>query len=155
MAQRTVNNPPFGWRTFGNVIDDITELFSLVGGGGSNYDVYTALLSQEGTNAPIEVDTDGVLDSALEDTINGVWSYSAVGKYHYTKVGAFAKDKIYTVASPNVNNQGNAGVVTITRLSDDVLELRMDYADVYGGFVTLTPTDWALLIQPIEIRVYN
>jgi hypothetical protein len=28
MAQRTVNNPPFGWKTTGKIIDDLTELFS-------------------------------------------------------------------------------------------------------------------------------
>jgi hypothetical protein len=32
MAQRTSNNPPFGYKVMGNVIDDITELFTLTGG---------------------------------------------------------------------------------------------------------------------------
>lgn len=35
MAQRTTNNPPFGYRFLGDVADDITELFSLVSGGGT------------------------------------------------------------------------------------------------------------------------
>lgn len=34
MAQRTSNNPPFGYRETGLIIDDITELFTLTGGTG-------------------------------------------------------------------------------------------------------------------------
>jgi len=36
MAQRTFNNPPFGYQIFGYIADDITELFSLVNSGSES-----------------------------------------------------------------------------------------------------------------------
>lgn len=58
-------------------------------GGGSSYLVYTALLSQSGTSAPVAT----VLENTLGGTV--VWGYSGVGTYTATKSGAFTLNKTF------------------------------------------------------------
>lgn len=63
------------------------------GGGGASYAVYTALLSQSGTDAPVA--------TVLENTLGGivVWSYSDVGEYFGTLAGVFVLNKTFVIAA--------------------------------------------------------
>ena len=57
------------------------------GGGAAPYKVYTALLTQSGTNAPVA--------TVLENTLGGdiVWSYCTEGVYNGELLGAFTINK--------------------------------------------------------------
>ncbi len=57
------------------------------GGGAASYLVYTALLTQSGTSAPVAT----VLENTLGGTV--VWSYDVTGSYIGTLSGAFIPAK--------------------------------------------------------------
>lgn len=121
-----------------------------------NYKVYTALLKQFGTSRPREVNINGdVTGVALEDTINGVWTYSGVGLYTYTKAGMFTNtSKIYASLGVNDQNQNPDISAVIEKLDDNSLSLKVKRASLFTG-PSFTGVNGALYIQPIEIRVYN
>jgi len=65
--------------------------------GGSSYLVYSAYLSQSGTDAPVA--------AVLENTIGAiVWTRVSVGRYAGTLAGAFTLDK---TVMPGFNYNGN------------------------------------------------
>jgi hypothetical protein len=107
------------------------------------YKVYTALLSQSGTNAPTAV--------VLEDTIGDVvFLYKSPGVYQipYT----FFADKNMTLSNTIIffnNNLSDSTMVCV--LFDDgdgpILEI---YTSIITG-----PNNGLLMNAPIEIRVYN
>ena len=106
------------------------------------YKVYTALLTQTGTDAPVA--------TVLENTLGGevVWSYIEVGNYF-----------------GSISNEGFVNDKTIGFVSNNASTGRYVLIDVYG----LIPDQIGLQIknsitnlsidgisgQPIEIRVYN
>lgn len=61
--------------------------------GGSSYLVYTALLTQTGTDAPVAT----VLENTLGGTV--VWTYDDVGFFIATLNGVFTENKTYSSAS--------------------------------------------------------
>jgi len=134
------------------IIDYLNNLVSY----SPPYKVYTALLQQFGTNRPREVNIDGdVTDVALEDTINGVWTYSGVGLYTYTKAGMFTNtSKIYASLGVNDQNQNPDISAVIEKLDDNSLSLKVKRASLFTN-PSFTGVNGALYIQPIEIRVYN
>ena len=99
----------------------------------TGYKVYTALLTQTGTSAPVAT----VLENTLGGTI--VWGRSVTGVYSATLTGAFTNNK--------------TAVFVTNRLSTDVLRIyRGDENIVY---VESSNGDGNLLNNTIEIRVYN
>jgi hypothetical protein len=96
------------------------------------YKVYTALLSQSGTNAPIAT----VLENTLVGTV--VWSRDSAGIYRGTLTAAFPSLK--TVMSSNSFN----GLTTVGSYSDFVL------LNASSGDSSLSFNH-----SSIEIRVYN
>lgn len=65
------------------------------------YKVYTALLTQTGTNAPVP--------TVLENTIGNIWfSYFDTGVYHINSDGLFTNNKTFVNISPTVQNAGDA-----------------------------------------------
>ena len=135
MAQRTVNNPPFGWKHNGDVVDDITELFSYV----PTYKVYRALLTQTGTDAPLPI--------VLENTLSGdlTWSYNAAGSYGATLVGEFTADKTFIF----IGQVAPDTVVSTNRLDVDTVTVKT-YDISSAGL-----TDSRLQSNSLEIRVYD
>jgi hypothetical protein len=121
-----------------DAFDKLTALTAnFNGGGAAPYKVYTALLTQSGTDAPVA--------TVLENTLgNIVWSYESIGSYNGTLAGAFIENKTFTIITNcggqeanyyiNDNNINYVGIAT----SDGV-----EY------------TDELLFKTPIEIRVYN
>lgn len=68
---------------------DIADL----GGGGASYLVYTALLTQSGTDAPVAT----VLENTLGGTV--VWTRNDTGIYTGTLAGAFTENKTFCFAT--------------------------------------------------------
>ena len=105
--------------------------------GTRPYKVYTALLNQTGTNAPVAT----VLENTLGGTV--VWSRNASGVYYGTLSGAFINNKTF------VNCSGRyIGFTPIYRLDDNRVGLS---TSVTGS----TYVDNVLENNSVEIRVYN
>lgn len=133
-------------------------------GGVSNE--YIALLTQIGTSAPTE--------SVLNDTLTGgTWSYSSVGHYHYTKVGAFTNvDKVEVRIEANqllfmsmTNSAFN--MMSASRLNEDTILVKTANVGFVGGVaahlsdptlagqITDFLVDGILSNTPITIRVWS
>ena len=135
-------------RTTTDVLFNISseDLISLGGGSSEpvtpSYKVYTALLTQSGTNAPVA--------TVLENTLGGdvVWTRGAVGYYIATSVGLFTNNK--TSVQHCLNRTTNSANFLAFFVSDsDTIE--MNSTD------DLTVVKEAEMTIPsfIEIRVYN
>ena len=104
----------------------------------TSYKVYTALLSQSGTNAPVAT----ILENTLGGTV--VLSYSGVGSYVATLTGVFILNKtwcsITSTASANVT-------LTSGRSSNNTVNI--------NSFISGTLSDTIMSPACLEIRVYN
>lgn len=128
-------------------ISKINEVIDYLNGnsGNGSYKVYTALLTQVGTNNPTA--------KVLQNTLGGeiVWTYTNVGDYVGTLIGAFAQDKTVTIPlieKYQTNDLG--GEVNIRVGTDTINTVKIKTTD--NVFVD---TDGILVDSPIEIRVYN
>lgn len=106
---------------------------------GPSYKVYTALLTQTGTNAPVA--------TVLENTINPVtWSRTDVGQYLADCPNGFLFGKTVCLVYANSNDvQGGIVQVKMECPSDDTVILEVGIGDYADG---------AIINLPIEIRVY-
>lgn len=104
--------------------------------GGSGYLVYTALLSQTGTGAPVAT----VLQNTVGDI---VWVRNSGGVYRGTLNGAFPLGKFWSVIS--YSGESVDITLSIERINDNYFLILVN--DGIGG-------DGALTNTPIEIRVY-
>jgi hypothetical protein len=104
---------------------------------GRPYKVYTALLSQSGTNAPIAT----VLENTLGGTV--VWSRNSNGVYFGTLSGAFTVDKTGIMATPSFSNI----IVSAIRSDNNSIIIRTSTSG--------TLSDSGLTNVLTEIRVYN
>ena len=102
------------------------------------YKVYTALLSQILTNAPVAT----ILENTLEGTV--IFSYSEVGSYVATLTGAFIFGKTWCsiTSSASANVTLNAG-----RTSDNTVNI--------NSFLSGTLRNSIMSPVCLEIRVYN
>ena len=114
-------------------------------GGELPYKVYTALLTQSGTNAPVA--------TVLENTLGGevVWTYDGVGLYLATCSGCFTENKTMTILSlwgeDNVTPKlGYSEWVSVNNIYLRLLNMDQNPENYLGGSNTLTS---------IEIRVYQ
>ena len=99
------------------------------------YKVYTALLSQSGTSAPVAT----VLENTLGGTI--VWTRSGIGSYQATLTGSvYTSSKTVVFATIGLNKNL---VINGARVSDSVVS-------IMAGTGELDSTNMS-----IEIRVYN
>ena len=103
-----------------------------------NYKVYTALLTQAGTNAPVAI----VLENTLGGTI--VWSRFNTGTYRGTLTGAFTVNK--TIIFNNITN----GNIQIASGTSDVNTVQLIARDMSGN-----AQDGGVNSMSLEIRVYN
>lgn len=105
---------------------------SAASGGSASYLVYTALLTQSGTDAPVAT----VLENTLGGTV--VWTRDDVGDYYGTLNGVFTENKTwFSVPKANSSNP-----------------LAMSWANVNTVRVQSNSLDGNLDITSIEIRVY-
>jgi hypothetical protein len=102
----------------------------------TKYKVYTALLTQTGTAAPVAV--------VLENTLGGdiIWTYQSTGEYLGTLTGAFINNKTYFSGLADQGTQ-----LKVLRVNNDVVNV--------GTAISGIKTNGGLNLTPIEIRVYN
>lgn len=116
------------------------------GGGGSEaaYLVYTALLTQTGTDAPVAT----VLQNTLGGTV--VWTRADTGQYAATLTGVFLDNKTPKIRwmkfNPTTSNPNEYTLIVGERQSNDVFALAVGE----GG----SNVDDKLNADFIEIRVY-
>lgn len=109
------------------------------------YAVYTALISQIGTNAPTVVVLENTLSAAI------VWTRIDSGIYNGTLTGEFLANKTFPIID-------NSGPLTPLPLSLDVYHRRIgvisdNIVQILTGDDT-SYSDGILELTPIEIRVY-
>lgn len=125
---------------------DGTEVMPIVQAGETRkatllpYKVYTALLTQTGTNAPVAT----VLENTLGGTV--VWSYSDVGIYFAGLTGAFTANKTFILYS--FANDGNGRILNCFRQDADLIGIftLSDSSTLANGMLVYQTS--------FEIRVY-
>lgn len=119
------------------IIDAVIELQNI-----KPYKVYTALLTQSGTNAPTAV----VLHNELNDVS---FIYVGIGSYRIVST-SFVQHKTYIAIQQGSGNQGRVAIDL------NLLELG-GINDIYINTIntTFSSVDEILSSTPIEIRVYN
>ena len=127
------------WYDLINKLKDILKGLAGQGGGDSRpYKVYTALLSQSGTDAPVAT----VLENTLGDI---VWSYVVPGIYTGTLFDTFLENK-------TIGFSGN-GRFSIGEPTSQIEFYRNNNNSI--GIEIPGGTDDLITGFPIEIRVYN
>jgi len=118
--------------TIQSVIDLVQE------GVVPKYKVYTALLTQSGTSAPVA--------TILENTLGGtlVWSYVVPGVFYGTLTGAFTLNK--TTVLNNITN-GNTCVTAVRSSVNDIQIQTRNFSNINENS--------SMNGMTIEIRVYN
>lgn len=113
-------------------------------GGGSSYSVYTARVSQSGTDAPVAT----ILENTLGET--PTWTYEATGIYHINVTSSLfntSKIAVFIGANdPSEDDFSDNVVINSKILSDTVIRFIALYAlgDPRDGVFNLA----------LEIRVY-
>ncbi len=114
-------------------------------GGGSSFLVYAALLTQEGTSAPVP--------TILENTIGDiVWSYGDFGFFPATLAGAFPEGKVAIFIGNTIGGGNNHTYITSAdtfNVPDSV------YVAVTANGNNDTNSNGILTNTPVEIRVYS
>jgi hypothetical protein len=104
----------------GETVRTTTQDIADLGGGGAGYLVYTAILSQTGTAAPVAT----VLENTLGGTV--VWTRDNVGVYIGTLAGVFTANKTFCFVSGDIFAQsglfifGRTDANTVTLVSYDL-----------------------------------
>ena len=119
-----------------------------------SYLVYTALLSQSGTNAPVAT----VLENTLGGTV--VWTYSSAGSYRATLAGAFPANKVFFIVEQEASYNGGPQIYAqnirnFTRVTDDIVDLSNTELRFTAGAFTSAGNVNDFFNLSIEIRVYN
>lgn len=121
-----------------NTTQIATTAFVLANSSARPYKVYTALISQSNTDAPVTI--------VLENTIgNIVWTRANTGQYLGTLTGAFTLDKTVCFTGGNTNNDNIHHTTQRNNGSSVVIETYNSGAKA----------DYLLAKTSIEIRVYN
>lgn len=114
------------------------------GGGGASYLVYTALLTQTGTDAPVAT----VLENTLGGTV--VWSYNGTADFRCTLTGAFPTGKTIIFTTSAMSDNGDPPHrITCFRNNDNSVILQT--FDANGGLDGVMSSTYPV---GIEIRVY-
>ena len=109
-----------------------------------SYKVYTALLTQSGTNAPVA--------TVLQNTIGEItWTYDDVGLYSATCSGCFTENKTMAILSlwgdDNVTPKlGYSEWVSVNNIYLRLLNMAQNPDNILG---------WSNILTSIEIRVYQ
>ena len=129
---------------------NIKLIFPGYAGGGAGFPagtkMYTALLSQSGTDAPVAT----VLQNTLGGTV--VWARTGVGVYTATLAGAFTENKTFL---PNVFILSDSGIPTgsivVSRFSPNIIKLESfnnagDPEEI--GIYLLNPFSIQIIVYP-------
>jgi hypothetical protein len=124
-----------------------TKTLDVNGNQIGNYKVYTALLTQTGTDAPVATVLENTLDVEL------TFSYLAVGVYSVNNPNGWDRTKLWYGISGLGDSGGinvNPGRVVISIEGGNPNLLIVTYNNDYSSVI-----DQQLIDTPIEIRVYN
>lgn len=123
-------------------INEIIDYLNGTSGEGS-YKVYTALLTQTGTDAPVA--------TILKNTLDGIplIEYVGAGEYSLTLNNAFILNKVFLPESGFIAGTDLSKGIDFQRINSNVI-----YVQTYD-VSTVTKADEILYNTPIEIRVYN
>lgn len=120
-------------------------LCGLVSNSGAGYLVYTALLSQESTDAPVAT----VLENTLGGTV--VWSRAGVGDYWATSAGLFTEGKTACFVTTTLYNS-NSVCIGMTRQDNNACSL-YSQSLATGAALDINTSDNPDVVS-VEIRVY-
>lgn len=141
------NGIPAGGTT-GQVLEkisgtDYNTQWATPSGGGASYLVYTALLTQSGTSAPVAT----VLENTLGGTVT--WSYEDAGRYlASTEAATFTVEKTWIICSSSNDGDPNNGSISVpSRNSSTVIKLITTFSS--------SMSDNILNAAAFEIRVYS
>ena len=106
------------------------------------YKVYTALLTQSGTDAPVA--------TVLQNTLGGevVWNYEGVGNYSAISTNLFTENKTSVLHKSIIGDDPNYLLQSYSILTSSITFSTLEIG---------TGLQDSILLQPelIEIRVYN
>lgn len=119
---------------------NLDNLIQSIGGGGTSYKKYVALLNQEGENAPVAT----VLENTLGFDI--IWTRDSIGYYLGSTSGLFINPLKVTF---NFNNSQNP--FTYSGQNNNVDEI---YINTYNSSTYSSLADNILYNAYLEIRVY-
>lgn len=142
LIDEITNNPNYrGWK-LEQLRPILLALLEGSGGEGS-YKVYTALLNQSNTSAPVA--------TVLENTLGGDVTYERndEGVYIATATGLLTLNKTMVFTS----NQGYGPGSGFTIVSTNNLNANRFY--LHAGTSDTSPGDSLLVNTPLEIRVYD
>lgn len=117
---------------------DMDAIIEVAAGGAASYSVYTALLSQSGTNDPVAT----VLQNTLGGTV--VWSRNTTGDFSATLGGAFTTNKTTVLSSINYDQSAGYHIFYETPSEDEVKLYQKNNSSVSADQLGCT----------VEIRVY-
>lgn len=122
------------------------KISDFIGAPASSYKVYTALLTQTGTNPPVA--------TVLENTIGAItFSYTEPGKYNVNSSGLFTISKMVLITTA-FGKDGGGGFANDIRFRNTPTLNTSSLIPLEtlgpGGLI-----NDALYNTPIEIRVYN
>jgi hypothetical protein len=126
--------------TLGTNTTQIATTSFVLANGARPYKVYTALLSQTGTNAP----TATILENTTGQTVTLV--RVNVGVYQISLTAP--QSKTFVLSTPASNH-----IFQHISVAGGGTAVNISTASLVGS--TITPTDGLLQMTPIEIRVYN
>ena len=120
------------------------------------YKVYTALLTQSGTDAPVAT----VLENTLGDI---VWTRDTTGQYLGTLTGAFISGKTVSPQFPALTFEGNGTFIPISANGNPQLGWVNMYCQNTNSvnidtYDMVSYEEWSIILGSsflIEIRVYN
>lgn len=128
-----------------------TEFENLIDSTYRGYKVYTALLNQTGTDAPVAT----VLENTLGGTV--VWTRFSIGEYRGTLAGAFTENKtilpqFIALGGVQVTMVGSSGSkYYLSRINEDRMDIEIvNYDDAFIDWSDVSGVPFLL-----KIEVYN
>jgi hypothetical protein len=130
------------WNYLGRSLKEFAAALSPYLGGGTSYKVYSALVTQVGSDDPTAV----ILENTLDATV--IWYRQSQGIYYAESFGTWKTNKTAILASPLPNSPTGAVITRTYSTTED---------QVFFEIVktTLAPMDNSLDNTFVEIRVYN
>lgn len=109
----------------------------------NGYRIYSALLTQEGTNAPVA--------TVLENSIgNIVWTRSGIGSYLGTLVDSFPNNSTAAITSDSAWNIAGVTYITVATTASPSDFISVETKDLNGVY-----SDDILGYTYVEIKIYN
>jgi hypothetical protein len=124
------------------ILADLLTLINTPATDTRVYKVYSVLLTQESTDAPVPV----ILESTLDEL--PTWSYESQGYYILTFPFPIDQQKVFFTISPNVSTAKSAQVFIVDGNSLGV------YTYTDNGTTTPTLDDY-LDNTPFEVKIYE